>query len=105
MTEISSLLSKNIKEMRTTQNSFRKKSKDNKKEPNIDLLLLIQSERNQNETNINNNNMRIDSYLSKGKSYYKNYSYTTITEQNKNFIVCAMFCNSRDLTLPPILNF
>ena len=86
MTEISSLLAKNIKEMKTTQNSFRKKSKDNKKEPNIDLLLLIQSERNQNETNINNNNMRIDSYLSKGKSYHKNYSYTTITEQNKNFI-------------------
>ena len=33
-----------------------------------------------------NEGMRIDSYLSKGKSYYKNYSYTTITEQNKNFI-------------------
>ena len=87
MTEISNLLSKNIKEMKTTQNSLRKKEKENKKEPNIDLLLLIQSERNQNETNINNNNnMRIESYLSKGKSYYKNYSYTAITEQNKNFI-------------------
>jgi hypothetical protein len=86
MTEVSNLLSKNIKEMKTTENSFRKKIKENKKEPNIDLLLLIQSERNQNETNIINNNKRIESYLSKGKSYNRNYSYTVITEQNKNLI-------------------
>ena len=86
MTEVSNLLSKNIKEMKTTENSFRKKAKENKKEPNIDLLLLIQSERNQNETNIINNNKRIESYLSKGKSYNRNYSYTVITEQNKNLI-------------------
>ena len=87
MTEISTLLSKNIKKMKKTEDSFRLKAKENKKEPNIDVLLLIQSERNQDETNINNNdNMRIDNYLNKGKSYYKNYSYTAITEQNKNLI-------------------
>ena len=79
--------------LRTTKKSyFNKKNinnkeidliENNKKNPNIDVLLLIQSSRK--ETNNNHNQKSgIESYLSKGKTYYNNFPFTK-TEHNMNY--------------------
>ena len=83
ITEISALLSKNIKKMNKTGNNFKLKANDDKNEPNIDTLLLIQSERNQDKTD--NDNTRMDSYINRDRPNYKNYSYTN-PEQNINLM-------------------
>ena len=58
------------------------------KDDSIKVLLLIQSSRNQDQTNNNNEKTSIESYLSKGKTYdrnYRNISYAQ-TEQNKHLL-------------------
>ena len=58
------------------------------KDDSIKVLLLIQSSRNQDQTNYNNEKTSIESYLSKGKTYdrnYRNISYAQ-TEQNKHLL-------------------
>ena len=85
MTEISTLMSKNIKNTKKIIKAKANK-KDDKKEPNIDTLLLIESERNQDKENNNNNdNLKIENYLNKGKPYYNSYSCNN-TEQNNYFM-------------------
>ena len=58
---------------------------NNKKDSNIDVLLLFQSERNQSKMQNNNSNkkLNIESYLTKEKTYYNNYRHSK-TEQNGN---------------------
>ena len=88
-TEISCLTNKNNKKsnkyyLRNKNNDKENFKNYSKKDSNIDILLLFQSERNQNkESNIRNPKLNIESYLTKGKTNYNNYPYVQ-TEQNKN---------------------
>ena len=91
-TEITSLTSKYNK----TNNIFDLNNLSNDKEiirkdSNVNVLLLIQSSRNEtnkdkNKTDNNKNlKLNIESYLNKKNKSYKNYAYTQTT-RNKNFL-------------------
>ena len=90
MTEISTLKTNNNKKNNKIQFSFENinmtdRNEKIRKDSNIAVLLLIQSSRNQDSKDNNNNSkLNIENYLNKEKTKYKNYSFIK-TEQNKNY--------------------